>query len=154
MTDEMNWDEIGAEEIPTTTFDKAVDKMLKLWEVVEDKKEAATIAREEYDKAEAEVMDLLKRAKKTKYYVEGVGTTSIVHKYTIKTPKSTTDKQQLFEWIRGTQGPENLLGLLSINSQTLNAFVNAEKEKNPLVEIPGLEPPVLQEQLRFTKQRK
>jgi hypothetical protein len=152
--EEMNWDEVGAEEIPTTEFDKAIDKMLKLWDVVEEKKEAATLAREEYDKAEGVVMDLLKRTKKTKYYMEGVGTTSVVHKYTIKTPKSTTDKSLLFEWIRGTQGPENLLGLLSINSQTLNAFVNSEKEKNPMVEIPGLEPPVLTEQLRFTKQRK
>lgn len=148
------WNEIGAEEVSTAELDSLARLMNDQWSEVEKAKKAAEVVRAAYDDTEAKLMELLKKAKKTKYVVEGLGTLSIVTKFMVRTPKSSEEKQSLFNFIKENKGPEVLMGLVSINSQTLNAFVNEEKKNNPLVEIPGLEAPTARESLSFRSERK
>jgi hypothetical protein len=51
-------------------------------------------------------------------------------------------------------GEEAYTHYLSVNSMTLNAYFNAEKEHNPDFRIPGVGEPTALQQLRFTKERK
>lgn len=157
MTEENKvdrWNTVGAEDIPTTAFDTLVSRMLTEWDVYEAKLDEAKALKAVYDETEIELMDLLKRAKKTKYQAEGLGTVGITNKYMVKTPKSIEDKQSLFDWIKGKFGYESMMGLTTINSQTLNAFVNEIKEKEPTIEIPGLEAPTHRETLSFRAEKK
>ena len=152
MSTVEEWNEAAAEEIPTATLDDVLVKMQNKWKEVEVKKEIYKAELAQYEQMECNMLDLLKRACKTKWQVDGLGTISIRTKYSIRTPKTPEDKKSLFDWIKATHGPESLMGLVSINSMTLNSFVNEEKEKDPMVKIPGLEAPTARESLAFRKQ--
>lgn len=143
------WDALDKVEISTALLDEKIKKMRELRLEYEEKKAAATEAHDAYERAETEVMALLKSAKKSSYIVEGLGTVSIRNRYVVRVPKDLSSKQRLYNYIRDKHGSEELLALTSINHQTLNAFVNAEKENNPLVEIPGLDAPTHEESLAF-----
>jgi hypothetical protein len=143
------WDELEKVEISTQLLDEKIIAMRKLRADYEEKKAIATEAHELYERAETEVMALLKAAKKSSYIVENYGTVSIRNRYVVRVPKDITSKQRLYDYIRERHGSEELLALTTINHQTLNAFVNAEKEQNPLQEIPGLDGPTHEESLAF-----
>lgn len=154
MSDLEQWDAVDAEDISTQALDEATNAMLELWNTYEVKKKLASEALAEYEEAETVLMDLLKRAKKSKYFIDGVGTVSIRNQFVVRTPKTPEEKTALFNFIRDNKGPEALIGLVSINHQTLQAFVNSEKETNPEVIIPGLEAPTLRESLQFRASKK
>jgi len=143
------WDELDKVEISTALLDEKIKNMRELRLIYEEKKAISTEAHEEYERAEAEVLALLKAAKKSSYIVEGLGTVQIRNRYVIRVPKDNASKQRLYNYIRDKHGSEELLALTSINHQTLNAFINAEKEQNPLVAIPGLDSPTHEESLAF-----
>jgi hypothetical protein len=143
------WDELEKTEVSTAELDARIKHMRELRLDYEVKKAIATEAHDAYEKAEKDVMALLKAAKKSSYIVEGLGTVQIRNRYVVRVPKDNASKQRLFDYIRQRHGGEELLALTSINHQTLNAFVNAEKEANPLQDIPGLEAPTHEESLAF-----
>lgn len=152
MTDQLNeWDAASAEEISTAELDALVVEMQAQWLIYEALNEDAKAQRAKHDATEAKLLDLLKKAKKTKWQVDGVGTAYLINKYQYVTPKTVTDKQRLFNYIKLRHGDEALMGLLSINANTLNAFANKEKEESPLAEIPGLPAPTHRESLGFRK---
>lgn len=154
MTNLDQWNEVAAEEVSTAQLDELAKLMNEQWNEVEKAKKAAEAVRETYDQTESRLLELLKKAGKTKYVVEGLGTLSISTKFMVRTPKTPEEKQALFNFIRESKGPEVLMGLVSINSNTLNSFVNEEKKVNPLVSIPGLEAPTARETLSFRSERK
>lgn len=135
--------------ISTAELDYKIKSVRALRLHYEDLKKVANEALEAFERAELEVLSLLKAAGKSKYHVDGLGTVSIRNKYVVRTPKGLEEKRLFFEYIEKKHGPETLMGLQGINFQTLNAFVNAEIEADPLVTIPGLEPPTHQEILTF-----
>ena len=148
------WNEAGAEEISTSEFDKVIKEMDAKWLEVEETKKVASSVREEYDAIENKLLDMLKRAKKSKYIAEGLGTVSIKNTYQVTTPKTLDAKQRLFNWIRGRDGDDGLMAMLSINSQRLNAWTNELKTQDPLIEIPGLDQPTHRETISFRAVKK
>lgn len=152
MSEQLDaWNEAAAEEISTAELDALVHQMQKEWAEYEAANEVAKAARAKHDESEEKLLDLLKRAGKSKWQVDGVGTSYIINKYQYTTPKTADDKRKLFDYIAKEHGEAALMGLLSINSQTLNSFANKEKEEKPLADIPGLGAPTHRESLGFRK---
>ncbi len=154
MVDLESWNQEAAEEVSTKELDDLVIQMQADWDAFEVQNDKAKELRAVYDTTEAKLLELIKRAGKTKWNAEGIGTAYVINKYAITTPKTGSAKEKLFAYIKERHGPETLLGLLSINSQTLNSFVNKELENNPLENIPGLDPPTHRESLGFRKERR
>lgn len=143
------WNDPRTEEVSTFTMDAAVKTMQATRENYEALKKVASDAHARVEEAEMKLLGLLKKSGKSKYHVDGLGTVSIRNKYIVRTPKGLTEKQAFFEWVGKKYDQNTLLGILSVNHQTLNSFVNSEKEKDPQVDIPGLEAPVHEEILAF-----
>lgn len=135
----------------TEQLDQAVANLRSLREAYDEAKAASTEAHGKYEEAEKDLMNLLKAAGKTKYEAEGVGLVYITTKEVYATPKSIGQKRALFDWIKGTHGPDVLSSMLSINHQTLNSFCNKEREANPTTVIPGLDMPTMTENLSLRK---
>jgi len=156
MASELDsWDEATPViEVSTQELDALVQRMDTLWDESEKVKKLASEARAAYDEVEARVLAMLKAAGKKSYIVDGLGTVSITNKYMITTPKGIEEKKRLFAYINKEHGEEGLYGLLTINSQTLNSFVNAELDRKPEVQIPGLDAPTHRESLSFRAKKK
>jgi len=143
------WDAIDAIEVSTTELDNLARDMREQWAEYETAKKAASELLVKYEQTESRMLSLLKAAKKSKWQVDGLGTAYIINKYVVRVPKDAASKTALFNYIKEHHGPESLMGMVSINHQTLNGFVNKEKENNPEVQIPGLEAPTHMESLGF-----
>ncbi len=133
-------------DVTTTELDALVKKFIDLRGDYEAKKKVASEASAVLDSAEAELLDLLKAANKTKYNVDGLGSVTKVSKLSFKVPKEPGSKAALFNYILDNYGADVLLGLQSINSISLNAFFKDATE-TPM----GLESPTSQEYLKFTR---
>jgi subtilase family serine protease len=103
---------------------------------------------------ENQIMTKLKEVGNTSY-VSKYGRASIKTSLSYRTPKDLDAKQQLFEYIKA-KGQDVYLSLLSVNSQTLNAW--AKQETQRAVEagtfpfsIPGLDEPISYETISFRK---
>lgn len=118
----------------------------------EAKKQEATDLYHKLEEAEAKVRNALLTSGKSKYFVDGIGTVSMVSKSSYGTPKSIEEKAALFDYIRRTHGQEALMNYLSIHSASLNSFANKELDGNPTLEIPGLKTPTVTMELRFRKE--
>jgi len=88
-------------------------------------------------------------------YVSKFGRASIKTTMSYKTPKDAHAKQQLFDYIKG-KGDDVYMSLLSVNSQTLNAW--AKQELQHAIDsgtfpfsIPGLDEPIPYETISFRK---
>lgn len=103
------------------------------------------------------VLQTLVACGKSKYYVDGLGTASVIPDYSVPTPKTIEEKRQLFQYIRKTYNDDALMSLLSINYQSLNAFVKQELElhkEDPTFAVPGVGAPKAENKIRFTSERK
>lgn len=103
---------------------------------------------------EGKIMAKLKEIGNTGY-LASVGRVDIRTSLSYKTPKDFDAKKQLFDYIKA-KGDDVYMSLLSVNSQTLNAWAKAETkaaaEANIFpFEIPGLEEPISYETISFRK---
>jgi phage/plasmid-associated DNA primase len=149
------WQEATAQEISTADLDKMVAEMQEAWAVYDVKKKESTALLQKYEEIEAKVLSTLKSANKSKYHVDGLGTVYIINKKTVRVPKTISEKEALFKYLQ-SKGREFMMGMLTVNSQTLNAFVNQElanaaKKGDASFSIPGIEQPVTQESIGFRK---
>lgn len=144
---------LNTEEVSTTEFDKAVQHLAEMDMEYDQVSKLMDEAKEKREAARAAVLTLLEKSGKSKYNAEGFGTVSKIVKYTVTTPKQLEDKKAMFEHF-ASLGEEAYTHYLSVNSQTLNAYFNQEKENNPDFKIPGVGEPTALTQLRFTKERK
>ena len=122
----------------------------ELENLANQEKEVQTIRRE----LENKIMSKLKEVGNTTY-VSKFGRASIKTSLSYKTPKDSESKKKLFEYIKG-KGEEVYNSLLSVNSQTLNAWAKAETQHaadNGIFpfEIPGLDEPISYETISFRK---
>lgn len=112
----------------------------------------------EKDAAQARLLDYLKRTKKSKYSVDGIGTVLIANKYSIRVPKTIEEKKKLFHYIREQYGMDVLYSKLGIHSGALNAFYNEEAEayaaRGEDFELPGVGAPTAMESVKLIKERK
>ena len=113
-------------------------------------KAKATEAHGIYEAQMKLVIDTLNANKRNSYSVDGVGSVHIVHKEVYTTPKTNEQKTSLFNFIKENYGPDVLMSMVSINSQTLNSWANKEAEAG-VMSIPGLEAPTMQENLSLRR---
>lgn len=103
---------------------------------------------------ENKIMSKLKEVGNTTY-VSKFGRASIKTSLSYKIPKDIEAKKKLFEYIK-SKGDDVYNSLLSVNSQTLNAWAKAENQHaadNGIFpfEIPGLDEPISYETISFRK---
>lgn len=103
---------------------------------------------------ENEIMRKLKEVGNTSY-ISKYGRASIKTSLSYKTPKDSEAKKALFDYIKA-KGDDVYMSLLSVNSQTLNAWAKQELQ-NAIdsgtfpFSIPGLDEPIPYETISFRK---
>ena len=148
------WEKAASEAsgITTEALDAKVLDMLKKRAEYEAKKEEASNLYKEYEQAEYELLETLQQCGKTKYIVEGVGTASVGMKKSTQVPKDVNSKREMLAYFQGL-GEMEYLNFVSVNSMTLNSYINAQLENDPDFTIPGVGPQTISPTLRFTKAR-
>lgn len=121
-----------------------------LEQLAEQEKELQSARRD----LENKIMSKLKEVGNTTY-VSKFGRASIKTSLSYKIPKDIEAKKKLFEYIK-SKGDDVYNSLLSVNSQTLNAWAKAENQHaadNGIFpfEIPGLDEPISYETISFRK---
>lgn len=102
---------------------------------------------------EAKIMEVLKEEGKDSYKSE-FGTVSISHRTSFKIPGSPEEKKLFWDYLREKGVFENLI---TVNSNTLNSFCKTEREqaieegRGLEFNIPGIQPPVINEVLSLRK---
>ncbi len=150
-TDMSEWMDTPAQAMTLDQMDQLVQALNQKRAEHKAAKEAASKIHGELEEVEKSVINALKSNGKSKYELEGVGLVYISSKDMFTTPKTNEQKIALFNYIKAKHGPEALIGLTSINSQTLNSWANKEIETDPTLQIPGLEAPTSVETLNFRK---
>jgi hypothetical protein len=102
---------------------------------------------------EAQLLSALDELGKSRWDIAGIGTISTVDKWSYKTPKTPEQKHLFFEYLKLKNVFEEIV---SVNSQTLNAFAKREMEiardeGKTDFSIPGLEEPTLYKTVSLRK---
>lgn len=148
------WDETeGVEDIPVSELDNALTNYILAREAYETKKKISNDADKVQKTMQAKVLTLLNASKKKNWEVEGFGKVSKAVKYSIKTPAELENKKLMLQHFRSL-GDDIYIAKVGVNSNTLNAYFNAEKEIDPSFTIPGCDEPIANETLRLTNRRK
>lgn len=160
MSDEMldAWD--GAAEEASTITTEELDAAAKQFaEAREDYEQKKSISNEAYHHAEeckAKLMDLMSKANKKKYSVEGLGSLSVVEKLKVRAPKNLEEKQALYNWLKQEFG-ESAEAFLSINHNTLNKLYNEKFEEEAAngndFKMPGVEEPQTERNIQFRRSK-
>lgn len=150
------WDEAGAEEVSVDDLNQAVQIMVDKKKAYEEAKKVSDGAYAERKEAEELVLNLLDKAKMSKYYCEGIGTAYTINKLSVRVPKDHKDKKALFDYIKETQGDDVLLDYLSIHSARLNSFYNeqvalASEHGHGDFKLPGVGEPSSNTSIGFRK---
>lgn len=142
------------QEITTKQLDKAVQD---LWDARQDydaKKKISNEASENVDTMELVLLDLLERANKKNYQLDGVAKVIAVQQFVVNTPKSLDEKAQFFKWLNDKLGKDGFLAYLNINHNSLQSLW---KEQFELAEdkvgftIEGIGQPMERKTLRVNK---
>lgn len=152
--EEQDWS-TGGESINVAALDQMVKEVAEAWDTHAKLKKVAAEAYEVAAKMEAQIIATLQAANKTKYFVDGVGTTYLINKYIVKTPKDNASKEKFFKYIEDRYGRDVLTSKLSVNHQSLNSFYNEEvvalAKEGRIAEVPGIEQPTHEVSLGLRK---
>ena len=156
MSDDLlsEWENADTGTVDLGQLDQLVIKMVEARAEYEKRKEALKPFSQAMDDAENAVLAALQAAKKSKYFVDGVGSVVKIAKLSYKVPKTIDEKKAVFDYIQETYGETFLLAEVSIHSTRFNAWARKEMEarsKDPMFKIPGVDAPVSTEEIRFTK---
>lgn len=132
-------------------MNQLVGTLSSMKEEYDKAKKAATEKYEEYQEQRKIILNTLRANGKRKYEAEGIGLVYITEDSSFTTPKTPEDKAALFHWIEEKYGGEFLTNMLSIHSAKLNSFASEELEGDPLLKIPGLAEPVIEETVTFRR---
>ena len=148
------WEESPSSEISVGELDMLVNLMQRQRTDYEEKKKTSTDAYAALEQTKGKLQELLEKAGKSKYYVEGVGTVSITSKLQYKFPSDSNDKKEVFDYIK-SKSPEALMSMTTINYNTFNSFCNSEFEaaamNGEVLQIPGVPTPTERKILNFRK---
>lgn len=140
--------------VDVSKLDLMVVALQEQWDVYEVKKKAASEELAKYEKMEQAVIKTLDTLGKSKYFVDGLGTISLVRKLGYETPKGIAEKNALYDYVVREYGVEAADGMFSVNSTTLNAWAKKENEAKPGMVIPGLKSPTERVTVQFRSARK
>ena len=138
--------------VTTDELDSKIKEMQELREIYDEKKKEASKAHADYEQQKYAVLKLLEASGKSKYYVEGLGTVSVVLTKSAKIPKDFETKKSLIDYFYGL-GKEAYYSFVTVNSRTLNSYINEQTETNPDFKIQGIEQTIGSD-LRFRKEKK
>jgi hypothetical protein len=134
-----------------------LDQAMKEYELARTRyEETKEISDEAYKLAEnrkAELIDLLERAGKRSWAVNGIGKVSVSEKMTIRVPQDLMKKKDMLSFFR-TLGEDRYLSMVSVNHMTLNAFYKQETESDPNFRIPGCEDGAVEKTLRLNRTKR
>lgn len=161
MSTQEEWMEASADtSVTTEVLDNEIKKFREMDAAYQEVKNIEKKEREKVDKQKAVVMDLLSKAGKQKYYVEGIGTAYFINKLSVQTPKTLEEKRAFFEFINARYGEDVLTDKISMHSATLNRFYNEIMEEAKdngedisTFKIPGISDPVAHITLGFRKEK-
>jgi hypothetical protein len=110
------------------------------------------ILNEEYSKLEHEVIAYLQAFNKERYSAH-FGTVSVVNRFSYKVPKTPEAREKFFNYLK-EKGDYD--ALISVNSQTLNAYCKTELEAavergDSDFTVPGLDEPTLFQRAQIRK---
>jgi len=159
MTDEIQlelWDDLSLDSsITTEDLDKLVSIMKAAKSAYEIAKAQSDSLHKEYNEYRSKVIKALMATNKSKYFVDGVGTVSLVEKLKVRVPNDLQDKANFFNWLTRTMGEEGFLAHVGVNYQTLNSLYNQEFDKAKQdgtadnFKIPGIGDPESETTLSF-----
>lgn len=123
--------------------------------LVDGIKEELKKASEKLQELEAQVMAYLEQHDKKRYSVGGVGSITVAEKLSYKIPRTPENREAFFKYLKDRGVYEDLI---SVNSQTLNAFCRAELEAAVSrgdfdAKIPGIEEPVIFKQVQIRREK-
>jgi len=146
------WDSVGKKDttVSLEQMNELVIKLRAARDEYDEKKKIATEAYNALEEIEKLVINTLQAAKMNKYEVAGVALVSVLHKESYTTPKTNDDKNKLFTYIKEKYGPDALMSMVNINSQTLNAWAQRESDSG-VMQIPGLAAPTATETLSLRR---
>ena len=82
-----------------------------------------------------------------KSFKSNFGTVTSVVKKSFTTPKDPEKKAEFFKYIKETFGEDSYKALMTVNSRSLNSFLNEQDASN----VPGLDAPVENNTLSFRR---
>lgn len=145
------WEEqLPYEEVSIQELDDAVAAFVAAREDYDAKKKISNEADAECKLLKRKLVELLNRSGKSNWEVDGLGKAIKTTKFSSRVPKDIAAKKQMLQYFRDL-GPEVYLSMVSVNSATLNAYINQEIEHNPEFKLPGVEDPVGQENISFRR---
>jgi hypothetical protein len=139
--------------ITTEDLDAAVGKLTELEKIYDEKKKAYVEADAAYETHRRYLLGLLQATGKSKYHVDGLGTISLAIKTTVTVPKDPVSKKAMIEYFQSL-GPELFRSYITVNSQTLNSYVNEQCQIDPDFIMPGAGPKTEKPELRFRRDAK
>lgn len=146
-------EEVVTREVTTREFDDAIAQLISARADYDQKKKIASEANETVESLETKLMELLKLAGKSSYKADGLGTITLVNKYSVRVPQTGDDKDALFAWIEAKYGKEGLDKYRTVNSMALNSLYNQVIEEG-IAELPGVGMPSARPQLQLRMGRK
>lgn len=158
-TELSDWDLPEETQVDSTITIEQIDKLVKEYaEARLDAEGKKKIRDEAYAKEaslERDVIDLLRRAGKSNYSVDGVGKIVVFDKYAIQNPIDPENKRKFFQWVEEKYGQDGLDKYQVTNYQAINSLFNNHREVCELTgedpTIDGLGLPTATTNLRFTK---
>lgn len=146
------WDQADQpENITVEAMDLLVQQMSAAKKTYEARQEEADEAKKDFDSCKKQMLGALLALKRDNYSVDGHGLAYIARKEVYTVPKTNEDKNKLFTYIKEKYGPDVLMSMVGIHSQTLTSWANKETETGEVQTIPGLDQPTMIETLNFRK---
>lgn len=154
------WDDLKVDSsITTENLDQMISVMAELKGNYEELKKQSDEAFKLYEKARGQVIAALSASNKSKYFVDGIGTVSLVEKLKVRTPQSIEEKGEFYKWLNQKFGADGFLSYTGINYQTLNSLYNQEFDKAreegkaDSFNIPGVQQPDTEISLSFRQKK-
>lgn len=159
MVSQEEWAEAAATKtLDMAEMDALVQKSVEKWADYEAKKKISGEAFAAAEQVDLEILEALKQAGKSKYHVDDLGTVSIDSKAIVRVPSNLEAKKKFFDHLHEVMSEDAMFSLLTVNSNTLNAWYKSaldEASSKGILgfSVPGIEQPTMREGLRFTKAR-
>lgn len=138
-------------DITLKELDNHIKELLEFRDEYAEAKKKASEINTKVEEKENFVLDLLTKVGRNSYDAEGLAKVTKCMQTSYKVPKDIDKKQMLFNYIKGKYGADTLMGLVSINSQTLNSWAKSELENPEVKVIPGLDLPTSSEYISIRR---
>jgi len=153
---EQNWyDDKPSQDISIPEFDAIIKEVFAQREKIEQIQKTLKDESAILERMNLKVMAYLKQLNRDSYKTP-LGSIGIQRRTSVTMPKDIESREKFFEYLKSTKQYDQLI---TINSQTLNAWYKAELEQaenagNSLgFQVPGLGQPSIFETIRVTKGR-